>query len=624
MDYNEFAERIKNKYPEYKEMNNKELAQRMVAKYPEYNDVTFDEPSETTKVLEGAVEKRRYLPGQEFGKGLLQGVSSLGVGLGKQFGNKMRAMVGKKPLSDNQLSQAYGVLDEELQTPSGKFGKVVGEIAPAFLLPEAKAFQGAGALSKIGNMGLTGAYQGGTIGGLESLKNQGDLSGVGSGTVIGGALGGGAPFLAHNIRNTIINPNFQKAATKTLEVLTSVPRKYSQRALDAELAGNSLFKGKFDADTAYIPIERQLRNAKNMLPTSQDFAKTYYDLGQKAAEGMKRIKDNAGDKIQNVLQNLNNKQINNNGIKNAINSVINKFGEGGVYNTAKRNAPRVTNLLNEELSKEGLTLRDLHRIKEDLYDIGYQAAGAREGTQAEAARGTAEQINNYLRGVAPDYATPNDQYSLITNIERGLDNENTLAGKIRNIGSEQNILSGLDQRLQDVDKLLPKENKFYKNAAETIASENEINNIRNMIGRQYERNPRLLSNRNDELFEQALEDLQKRTNSNFMDELNDIRAREALEQWFPGQGGGSGSQQGFMNNVVRPVANSWGRGIGAATLGTTIGGPMGGVAGLLGVSPKFTAQGTIKNLAQLYKATGREIDPNIIKLLMSSGYALGD
>lgn len=595
---------------------------RIFADMPSYNtnnlpSIQLNNDGSLQQPLQGSVSKRKYLPGQEFFKGITQGVSSLGVGLGKQFGNKMRAMIGKEPLSDEQLNQAYGALDEKLQTPSGKFGKVIGEVAPAFLLPEVKAFQGVGTLSKIGNMGLNGAYQGGTIGALESLKNQGDLSGLGAGAVIGGTLGAGLPFVAHNIRNTIINPAFQKATTKTLETLTSVPQKYSQRALDAELAGNSLFKGKFDADTAYIPIERQLRNAKNMLPTSQDFARTYYNLGQKATEGMKTIKENAGNKITEVLQSLNNKETNNNGIRNAVNTVINKFGEGGIYNSAKRNAPRVTNLLNEELPKEGLTLRDLHRIKEDLYDIGYQAAGTREGTQAEVARGTAEQINNYLRGVAPDYAVPNDQYSLITNIERGLDNENTIANKIRNIGSEQNILSGLDQRLKDVDTLLPKENKFYKSAYETIASENEINNIRNMIGRQYERNPRLLSNRNDELFEQALEDLQKRTNSNFMDELNDIRAREALEHWLPGQGGGSGSSQGFGNLLRTSILG------GVPTAAAITHNPT-TLLGLLSVSPKFTAQGTIRNLGQLYKATGKEIDPNIIKLLMSSGYALGD
>lgn len=43
MNYNEFSEKVKSKYPQYKDMDNKTLAQKMVAKYPQYSDVTFDE-----------------------------------------------------------------------------------------------------------------------------------------------------------------------------------------------------------------------------------------------------------------------------------------------------------------------------------------------------------------------------------------------------------------------------------------------------------------------------------------------------------------------------------------------------------------------------------------------------
>lgn len=46
MDYNEFGERIKAKYPEYKDMDNLELSRRIVAKYPEYKEhVSFDLPN---------------------------------------------------------------------------------------------------------------------------------------------------------------------------------------------------------------------------------------------------------------------------------------------------------------------------------------------------------------------------------------------------------------------------------------------------------------------------------------------------------------------------------------------------------------------------------------------------
>ena len=45
MNYKEFAQKIKEKYPTYSDMDDKDLAQKMVAKYPEYSDVSFEEPS---------------------------------------------------------------------------------------------------------------------------------------------------------------------------------------------------------------------------------------------------------------------------------------------------------------------------------------------------------------------------------------------------------------------------------------------------------------------------------------------------------------------------------------------------------------------------------------------------
>ena len=288
-----------------------------------------------------------------------------------------------------------------------------------------------------------------------------------------------------------------------------------------------------------------------------------------------------------------------------------------MYNSAKRNATKVVNFLNEEIPKEGLTLRDLHRIKNDLYDIGYQSAGAKEGTQAEVARGTAEQINNYLRGISPDYAKYNDQYSLITNIERGLDNENTIAKKIKNIGNEQSILSGTEQRLKNIDILLPKHNKFYKQAQELNKSEDEINNIRKLIDFRYERNPKLLGNRNDEAFEQALNDLQNKTDVRFMEELNNLRARDALERFTPGQGGGSGSSQGYQNLLRSGITTTTG-----GAIGGLLGGPAGTLGGLItgaaAVSPKFMGKGTIKNIGALYKALNQEVPSYVLPMLINS------
>lgn len=591
MDYNEFAQRIKTKYPEYQDMDNLELSQKVVAKYPEYKDtVTFEQvPTEQNKGID-------LTPG-----GLVKQVPRA---LATPF---VAANTGKT------LGEAWEATGRALQQAEKEHPIAFNSVPFATdmyvysQLPMLRAAKGANMAAKVGTFAGNAAIQGGIPGVLEGLKEGNTLGGAGIGTGIAAGLQS-IPIAGRAIQRGIENPTFQKGVSKTLEAFTSVPSDYTELALKNELTGNSIFKGKFDADIAYRPIERQLRDAKGMLPTSQSFAEEYNTLGKKALEGMNAIKENAANKIADVLDNLNNKEVTSKGVQNAVNSVINKFGKGGVYNSARRNAPRVINLLDEVLPQEGLTLRDLHRLKNDLYDIGYQAAGAKEGTQAEVARGTAEQINNYLRGAVPGYAAPNDRYSLIMDVERGLDSENTIAKKIKNIGSEGNILSGLDQRLKDVDTLLPNENKFYKQAKEIIQSEKEINDIKNAIGNQYERNPRLLANRTDERFENALNDLQTKTGIEFMPELNKIRAREALEKLAPGQGGGSGSAQGF-GNLLRTAI------IGGTPTAAAITGNPASLLGLAAISPKIAAKGTIRNLGKVYKAAGREIPESVRRLL---------
>jgi GGDEF domain-containing protein len=50
MHYKEFASKIKTKYPDYSDMDDRTLAERMVAKYPEYSDITFDDPLPENKM----------------------------------------------------------------------------------------------------------------------------------------------------------------------------------------------------------------------------------------------------------------------------------------------------------------------------------------------------------------------------------------------------------------------------------------------------------------------------------------------------------------------------------------------------------------------------------------------
>lgn len=596
MDYNEFAEKIKVKYPEYKDMDNKDLAQRIVAKYPEYeSQVTFDVANKGIDITPSGLVKKA--------------VSYPAAGLRSLIKGEDYNTAREKTLEAyEQVKPLKGITDTAF------------DIATYSRLPMLK---GASTAGKIGAFGGNALIQGGLPGTLEGLKQGDALSGAKTGT--GVALGvqtalSSLPFVGKTISKAINNPQLQQGIANTLEAFTSVPKDYTKTAIQKELTGNSIFKGKFDADTAYQPVERKLREAKEMLPTATDFGDEYYKLGQKAVQGMENLEQQAGAEIEKVLAPLNNREVQNGGIKNAVNSIIESYGQGGVYNSAREQAPNVVRFLEDKLSKEGLTLMDLHRIKKDLYNMGYAFDDIKQGTSAEVARKAAEQINNYLRGVSPSYARPNDVYSMVIDTTNGLKSSGTIGEKISNIGTAGNAKTGLDQRLKAVDKLLPNENKFYNQAQNVIDSENEINQIKNTIGKQYERNPRLLANRTDEAFETALNNLQNKTGINFMDELQDLRAREAFEKWFPGQGGGSGSSQGFGNLLRTAIIG------GTPTAAAITHNPM-ALAGLGLVSPKFAGKGTIQNLGRLNNAaqamqnlSPEEVGKILTPLLIQTGY----
>lgn len=480
------------------------------------------------------------------------------------------------------------------------------DVGSMFMLPGANVFKGAGLGARAGNAALTGGYQGGLIGGVESLRNEGDLKGAVPGAVFGAGLGGGLSAGGGAFAKFINAPKVQKGLTKTLELLTSVPAKYSQRALNAELAGKSLFKGKFDPETAYIPIERKVRQAKNMLPTNEDFASRYYQLSQKAQAGIENLKTKYNDVLDAVMKEAGEFVPDNTELLNDVSKYINR--NGAAYNSFKATAPRTINFIEDNLSKNNLAYRDLHDFKHDLYDMGYTGGDDRTGTAGELARGVAGRVNNFLRQNIKGYDKPNDALSIIHDVERGVGGDTTLGKQLSKYGSEEQIKSGLAKRLKDLDNLLPAEYKVIKDTQDLIETQAEINNIKNTIAQRYERNPRLLGNRSDEGFNQVLDDLQNRTGINFMDELENIRAREALERWAPGQGGGSGSVEGFGNLIRNSILN--------ATPVTTIltQNPL-ALSPFLAVSPKFMAKGTIKNLGQIYRNLDRIPPDSILKTL---------
>jgi len=119
--------------------------------------------------------------------------------------NKAQKVLGgnwaENKINDFRESRGQAPIDFDkingIEKPQGgweKAGAFIGETAPYLALPEIKSFEGAGLAARVGNSALTAGYQGGLIGGLNSLADKGDLSGAGKGGVIGTILGATIPL----------------------------------------------------------------------------------------------------------------------------------------------------------------------------------------------------------------------------------------------------------------------------------------------------------------------------------------------------------------------------------------------------------------------------------------------
>lgn len=330
VDYKEFSQTIKTKYPQYADVEDKLLAEKMIAKYPQYAErVTFNDandlqgqgtekqpfqigvekfdwqnvPEQIKKDPKQAIKDMKQNisnPVTDAWKSGIQGLSSLGVGLGKNIGNKvLRPLVGKQPLNEEQLDNVYNWLDD---APKNKLTNFIGETAPYFALPSANVFKGAGMGSQVGNLGLTGAYQGATIGGLESLKNEGNLSGMGSGALIGGGLGAGLPAVGVPLTKAIpwvgerLGMAFGGIKPATLKQLI----KPNSRALDLDEGA---------AQNLLMNTTEQVRNDYNAL--LQKKGQAVQDAAQQINNSDQRILiDNLTNDITNVFDKYSGDKIN--------------------------------------------------------------------------------------------------------------------------------------------------------------------------------------------------------------------------------------------------------------------------------------------------------------------------
>lgn len=221
----EFSQKIKQQYPQYENVDDRVLAEKMLEKYPQYrNQVTFDDLP--NNLLQGKVEKSVNLTPSGILNGISNSVSSAVTAPLTAFKNKL------------SLKEAFLKNKEQIQDfkNNDKFGKAndfLLDTAVYGTMPEVRALQGFKGANFL-NRGLTGAYQGASIAGLESLKNNGadpkdSFDDIKSGSLFGASLSAGLP---HALKGAgTLADKIGKPLLETGLNIARVPIEFAQQAI---------------------------------------------------------------------------------------------------------------------------------------------------------------------------------------------------------------------------------------------------------------------------------------------------------------------------------------------------------------------------------------------------------
>lgn len=265
MDYIEFSAKIKEKYPEYKDVDDFVLAQKIVEKYPEYKEkVTFE------GVKEGAKEKPAQKGLDLTPSGLVdKAVNTITAGIE----TPVRMIKDKQNISDAFKSgyENSENIREQVKNLNPVLSKVADfstDMAGYSALP---VLRGDGVVNFIGNA----AIQGGVPGILESLKRDG--------SPVDGAVGGTA-FAAALQAIPKVGNLLAKGGDKVLELSSRL--------------------GQIKPETLKQAIKPE-STALEM--TSDDASNLLYDLTKQIRSNFDVLKNKRGDAVNQAVENLGNK-----------------------------------------------------------------------------------------------------------------------------------------------------------------------------------------------------------------------------------------------------------------------------------------------------------------------------
>lgn len=437
MDYNEFSEKIKAKYPQYKDMDNRELAQRMVAKYPQYKDITFGETA-TSNPQKGI----NLTP-----SGIANKIGdTIGVGLA----SPIAAMHNNIPLKQAFTEGLQEAEKARANDPLAKAQDFITDTAAYSALP---VLRGGGIARFTGNA----VIQGGIPGTLEGLKEGNAAGGAGSGTGIAAGLQS-LPYvgkLTKPILNTV--PATGNFLARTIG---RVQPETLQRAVQPDSVALDLTKDQ--AQNLLMNTTERVQNAyRNLL------SKRGEDVNQ-AVTGLKDLKQrvDVGD------------------LTNDIKSTFNQYG-GDMINPARNLTGNLENDLVDLVDSGSIPMPELVKglklkgeinpeMVNTISPLDLQKAKEQVGKMVNWSDETArsyknpilEQIygkfNNRLNNLSPELEQANIAYEGLRDFQRneGLkrilkpgDNIDNASSALRNYNST--VTSGNKNRnIQDLENVL--------------------------------------------------------------------------------------------------------------------------------------------------------------------------
>jgi hypothetical protein len=354
-------------------------------------------------------------------------------------------------------------VQEAQKTNPHPYMDAVTDLAGYMLLPQANLFKGAGLLAKVGNSALTGGYQGALTGGLESLKNQGDLSGAGSGAGIGAGANVGIPLAL-------------KGAVKTLQLLPA------SGGVIAKAVGRiqpETLKRAVQPDSIALDLTKP--EAQSLLMnTTERVQNSYQNLLNKQAKNVETAIENLNE-LDDGVDALT--------LMSDINDTFNQYG-GKKINPARNMTGKLENDLYELISKGAdkqgnLAPIDLQKAKEQ---IGKMVKWD-DATAANYYNPILEQVygkyNSRLSQLSPELAEANAAYSQLNDfmknegvrkILRQGDNIDVASSALKNY--DNTVTKGNTNRnIQDLENLLVKagEKPFLRDIDDVNAAMDLLN-----------------------------------------------------------------------------------------------------------------------------------------------------